>query len=119
MTLVRAESVHLRDTLPPDNPHNRVLRVIDIARYIGVSAAWLRMQTTGNSVYHTMQESRQLELSRFFQGWDQGTLIKARVGNAWQIVNRATLAQMAAAPGSPGKVHQCVIDLQTLGLRVK
>jgi len=120
---VRQESYHLKERLPPDSPHNALLRLSDIARYIGVTRAWLRMMTDGANPSHDMSEERQVELSRFFQAWDRGLLVKARVADEWNIVSRygadSQWSKVARTQGAPGKIHRLTIDLSTLGLKVK
>ena len=120
---VRQESYHLKERLPPDSPHNALLRLSDIARYIGVTRAWLRMMTDGANPSHDMSEERQVELSRFFQAWDRGLLVKARIADEWKIVPRhapdSQWSKVARAQGAPGKIHRLTIDLSTLGLKVK
>ena len=120
---VRQESYHLKERLPPDSPHNALLRLSDIARYIGVTRAWLRMMTDGANPSHDMSEERQVELSRFFQAWDRGLLVKARVADEWNIVSRygadSQWSKASRPQGAPGKIHRLTIDLSTLGLKVK
>jgi hypothetical protein len=65
---------------------------------------------------------RQTALSRFFYGWDQGTLVKARVGDEWRICNRHASLHAHPAPSPPAaprKVITMRIDRETLGLRFK
>jgi hypothetical protein len=102
--VVVAESVHLKWLLPVDNVHNRILRLEDIARYIGVTRDGLRRATTGDSPF-AQSEDMQKNLSRFFKGWDAGHLVKALHDGQWKIVSRyesdPSLAQMAAPARPP------------------
>ena len=120
---IRQEAFHLKEQLPPDNPHNAILRLSDIARYIGVTRAWLRMMSDGANPSHEISEERQVELSRFFQAWDRGLLVKARIADEWKIVPRhapdSQWSKVARSQAPPGKIHRCAIDLSTLGLKVK
>lgn len=108
-----AEGCHLKNNLPPDSPHNAILRLIDIAAYIGHG----RMDA-GYARRH------QRELSLFFKALDHGHLVKARLGDKWQILSRHSghqaLAQMDAAPlaKQPREPLKCKIDLTTLGPRL-
>lgn len=138
---VRQGEEHLKRVLPVDSPHNAILRLADIVAYTQIPYPWLRRQfpdmhrfefpraprpaPKGNekpSDPHEIEE-RQRDLSRFFYGWDQGTLIKARVGNEWRIVGRhSDTHSLGAAPRPPapaGKVIAMQIDRTTLGLRFK
>jgi hypothetical protein len=138
---VRQGEEHLKQVLPVASAHNAILRLADIVAYTGIPYPWLRRQfpdmhrfefpraprpaPKGNekpSDPHEIEE-RQRELSRFFYGWDRGTLIKARVGNEWRIVGRHSDAvPLRAAPretAPPGKMIAMQIDRATLGLRFK
>ena len=113
------QTEHLRRDLPPDNPHNQTLTIRDIAVYIHVPFRMLldtrleeapprcekRCQTINECPkrcrgYDRLQQER---LSRFFSGWDNGTLVKARIAGKWQIVDRshAALAKMDATQRPP------------------
>lgn len=137
---VRQGEEHLKRNLPVDSPHNRILRLRDIVAYTHIPYPWLRRQfpemhrfefpdaprpkPKGNDKPATQHEieERQRELSRFFYGWDRGTIIKTRVGEKWEIVGRHPSLSLDPAPRPPGpadKVHTMRIDRETLGLRFK
>jgi hypothetical protein len=135
LSSVRSGEAHLRTGLPPDNPHNAILRLLDITRYIGVPMnrifEWF---PTMSRVEHRLRdrpapkkakpipEEWQRELSRFFYAWDRGTLKKAQVGGEWQIIGRhQTSPQMDVTPRpqAPPRVLTMRIDLTTLGPRLK
>jgi hypothetical protein len=116
---VRHGEEHLKMQLPVDSPHNSILRLKDIVAYTGIPYPWIRRQfpdmyrfefpdaprpaPKGNEKpmdKHEIEE-RQRELSRFFYGWDLGTLVKARVGHEWKIVNRRQNAASLGAAPSP------------------
>lgn len=137
---VRLGEAHLKRRLPVSSPYNAVLRLIDILNYTGIPYPWilrmfpelLRLEsgmrppapclTDAPADKHEIHE-RQRELSRFFYGWDQGTLVKARIGDEWKIVGRYQDAcSLGAAPrpqAAAGKVISMRIDPATLGLRFK
>lgn len=135
LSQVREGEMHLRTELPADNPHNAILRMRDITRYIGVTPNQLLLwfpfmvrvrhrlrDRPAPTKARPMQEKWQREFSRFFYGWDRGTLIKAQVGGEWQIIGRSSgMAQMAPAPSSqvPHRVHSMRIDVATLGLKLE
>jgi len=83
--------------LPHDSPYAHILRVHDIARYIGVSTRTLLRNACGeNPADFSKTQAR--ELTKFFQGWDSGQLVKALIGTHWRIVERhSPLAQVVAA----------------------
>ena len=60
----------------------------------------------------------QRELSLFFRAWDNGNLVKARIGEKWLIVHRHTgtagVSQVASAPVDRPPIH-CKIDLTAIG----
>ena len=91
---VEAGSAHLKLSLPKDSPHQAVLRVIDIARYIGINNATLRPQMKSAPI----GPERQKELTRFFKAWDAGVLVKALYDGKWQILNRIHGAAPALPP---------------------
>jgi len=131
---IRAGEAHLRAELPPDNPHNAVLRLSDVTRYIGCThnevLMWFPQMPRSRHRLVTrppprkavpLPPERQRDFSRFFHGLDAGTLLKARVGDTWRLVGRyeSGLAQMAPAPGTQARSRQITmtIDRETLGLR--
>lgn len=135
---ISAGEEHLRRVLKPDNPHNQVLRVRDVARYIGTTGELLRVYCPGVGIQFAGRwgERRKFEqakmpakiqrgLSQFFHGWDHGHLVKAKVGEEWKIINRhsghTSLATLDAAPTpSPdARVHTLRIDMTTLGPRLR
>lgn len=135
---VRSGEMHLRTQLPKENPHNAILRIRDITRYTGISLTELyqmfpRMQRIEHRLANTnpppgltRQPPKaahwQREFSRFFFGWDQGTLIKARLGDEWKIVGKyqhQTLAKMDAAPLPQAGPIRMRIDVTALGPRLK
>jgi hypothetical protein len=116
---VWAQSEHLRRDLPADNPHNQVLTIADIASYIEepyrrlldtrleeVPPRCVRGCQSINECpnrcrgYTLLQQER---LSRVLNGWDHGTIVKARMAGRWLIVDRShtSLAQVAAASRPP------------------
>ena len=123
---VRRGEEHLKMILPVDSPYNSILRLRDILAYTQIPYPWVRRQfpemyrfefvgaarpePKGKDKPATAHEihERQRELSRFFYGWDLGTLVKARVGNEWQIVGRyqdaVSLGAKAGAQIAAGKV---------------
>jgi hypothetical protein len=105
-----ADSSHLKSKLPLDSPHNALLRLIDVARYIGGP----RASMDGDAYLKRHQRA----LSLFFKAWDHGNLVKARIGDTWQIIHRHTgttsLAQVAPAPREERPI-QCRIDLSVIG----
>lgn len=117
LQLIHAESAHLVSVLPKDSVHHRVLRLADIARYIGIHQARL-----GDIVRRRpgkVAPALQRDLTRFFRSWDRDMLTKARVDGQWKLVPRhpghghPTLAQMDAPPGSAtrqGPVHEMKVD---------
>jgi hypothetical protein len=135
---VRRAEEHLKQRLPLDSEHNAILRLRDILAYTGIPYEWARRQfpemyrmaspkgaPTGKEKPADKHEigERQRELSRFFYGWDRGTLVKARVGDEWKIVGRYQDAAPLGAPprpqAPPGKVISMRIDPASLGLRFK
>lgn len=128
------QTEHLRKDLPPDNPHNQVVTIRDIAAYIQepfrilldtrleeVPPRCTKRCVTINECpkrcrgYNKLQQMR---LSKFFNGWDHGTLVKAQVAGKWLIVDRshAPLAQMDATPRAPIARR---IELTAAGPRLK
>jgi hypothetical protein len=114
---VRHGEEHLKMNLPVDSTFNSVLRLRDICAYTHIPYPWIRRQfpemyrfefvgaerpePKGKDKPATKYEieERQRELSRFFYGWDLGTLVKARVGHEWKIVNRhQNAASLGGAP---------------------
>jgi hypothetical protein len=137
---VWAQSEHLRRDLPPDNPHNQIVTIRDIAAYIqepfrilldtrleDVPPRCTRGCVTINECskrcrgYNKLQQMR---LSKFFNGWDHGTLVKAQVAGKWLIVDRshvhaagnASLEKVAAASRPPISRR---IELTDQGPRLK
>lgn len=117
---VRRGEEHLKMHLPLDSPHNAILRLRDIVAYTQVEDRWMRdqfpdmyrltMPHSPNCIRRSGEkqrkpidkaqiEDRQRELSRFFYGWDAGTLVKMRVGDGWRIVGRhQNQVPLGAAP---------------------
>jgi hypothetical protein len=136
---VRLGEAHLKTQLPPDSDWNRTLRLKDIIAYTGIPYPWLlrqfpemprlksirdRERKGGDSPVDKHEiEQRQRELSRFFYGWDAGTLIKARIRDEWKIVGRYQDAESLGAPPRPqahaGKVIAMRIDPESLGLKFR
>jgi hypothetical protein len=138
---VRRGEEHLKTRLPRDSEHNRILRLADIVAYTGIPYPWLRRQfpemyrfefpdaprpkPKGHEKPSDKTEiaARQTLLSRFFYGWDQGTLIKARIGNEWTIIGRhsdeVSLGPAPRQEAPAGKMISMRIDRATLGLRFK
>lgn len=135
---ISAGEEHLRRVLKPDNPHNQVLRVRDVARYIGTTGELLRVYCPGVGIQFAGRwgEKRKFEqakmpakiqrgLSQFFHGWDHGHLVKAKVGQEWKIINRysghSSLAALDLAPRPQADARPLTlrIDMATLGLRLK
>jgi hypothetical protein len=119
---IRSESAHLKPWLPPQNKHNAVLRLADVANYIEVSLAWLACVIAETRTEYCMKRELQETLSRFFIAWDRGLLVKARVGDEWKIVHRVPgpgLSPGQRPADTPPPVHKCRIDLATLGLRLE
>lgn len=140
-----AESAHLRKTLPPDSPHNAVLRLSDVARYIRVPALNLQRAISEKpsrhlcrrgcaTLYDCERDSRcdtlagkwQLELSRFFWALDRGNIRKIRVGDEWRIENShkgdGALPQVVPAPlptAATRKPFELRIDLTKLGPKLE
>jgi hypothetical protein len=118
------ETEHLRVQLPKDSPYQSVLRLTDIARYIGIELNTL-VRCGVIAVPRPMTKTEQLGLSRFFHGWDTGALVKAKVHDEWRILNPhscdAPLAQMAATtgPAPHARSIRLKIDVTTLGPRLR
>ena len=135
---VHEGSCHLHPRLPPDSVHNALLTIADIASYLGMRAGWLRIQrknTPPNKCLggcpstdtcravppcRRMDGSLQRKLSAFFTGWDNGDLVKARVGDTWRVLQcrglDPALAQVAAqarqaAAIDPSRVLNMKIDM--------
>jgi hypothetical protein len=136
LSQVREGEAHLRRELPVGNPHNAILRLRDITRYIGATEnqvfLWfptmVRMQhrlrdRPPPTKAAPMPERWQREWSRFFKAYEAGQLVKAQVGGEWQIIGRTdqTLAQVDAAPRpqAHARVIGMRIDMTTLGPRLK
>ena len=140
LSAVRRGEEHLKRQLPVASPHNAILRLLDIVAYTHIPYPWLRRQFPDMHRFefpdaprpkprgkdkpadqHEIEE-RQRELSRFFFAWDQGTLVKARVGDEWRIVNRHSHAlPLGTAPrpvADGGKLITMRIDRATLGLKL-
>ena len=70
-----------------------------------------------------MTEARQHQLSQFFYGWDHGNLVKGCVQGKWRIANRYAggtyMATLGGPKGPPRPPLRCVIDRETLGLKVR
>ena len=107
------ESAHLKIRLEIGNPHNAILRLTDVAAYIGLTNSAIYQFRSGAQ----MTSDRQQQFSRFFWGWDSGNLVKAQTPAGWRIVNRhasgAGLAQMACptGPQAARKAFDLRIDL--------
>jgi hypothetical protein len=136
LSAVREGEAHLRTELPPQNPHNAVLRLSDITRYIATTPNQIFLWfPTMARVRHRLRdrpppakavpipERWQREFSRFFRGWESGNLIKAQVAGEWKIIGRASegMAKMAPTPSAQGPVRSIAmrIDMTTLGPRLK
>src|ERR1700681_3316820 len=87
MSTLGREAAHLNPRLPLDSPWNAVLRRVDVQRYIGVQ--W----------YRGFTRKYQRELTILFRRWDRGELVKARIGERWQIVHRYETSPLASSPG--------------------
>jgi hypothetical protein len=110
---------HLRCTLELDSPHNQVLRLKDIARYSHIGESLLyAMRFSEPPRSRTIDPEAQEALSRFFQGWDSGRLVKARTVTGWYVINSA-LAQVAAATREKRPDIGCRIELTAAGPRLK
>jgi hypothetical protein len=134
---VRRGEEHLKTRLPVESAYNTILRLADIVAYTSIPYPWIRRQfpemyrmesvrvrgvnQTDKPANKTEIEERQRELSRFFHGWDLGTLVKAKVHGEWKIVNRyqnevplgtATRAQANA------RMINMTIDPKTLAIRI-
>jgi hypothetical protein len=138
---VRRGEEHLKKDLPPDSSFNAILRLRDILAYTAIPYPWIRRQfpemyrfefvgaarpePKGKDKPATKHEihERQRELSRFFYGWDKGTLVKARVGDEWKIVGKYQDAtSLGGAPGPQahaGKMIAMRIDPNTVRLTFK
>jgi hypothetical protein len=136
LSQIRQGEAHLRAELPVDNPHNAILRLSDVTRYIGVRPnevfLWFPDMLR---VTHRLRDrpppkkavplppARQQDFSRFFRGWDAGTIVKARVGQDWRLVGRhepgVEKVASAQSPQAPSRVLTMRIDPATLGLRFK
>jgi hypothetical protein len=134
LSQVREGEAHLRTELPVDSPHNAILRLTDITRYIGVRPnevfLWFPEMTRVThrlrdrpppTKAQTLPPERQRDFSRFFHGWDAGTLIKARVGEQWRLVGRYESGMAPLAPEARAQARSrtltMTIDPATLGLR--
>lgn len=136
---IRRGEEHLKHILPLDSEHNAILRLKDILAYTGIPYPWVRRQFPEMHRFdfpsaprpkpqgkdkpadqHEIEE-RQRELSRFFYGWDHGTLVKVRVHDRWAIINRhgVSLDTPAPPPAPAGKMISMRIDPESLGLRFK
>jgi hypothetical protein len=133
---VRAGEAHLRTELPVDNPHNAILRLADITRYIGVhpNEVWLWFPEMLRYRHRLVTRpapkkpvplpcARQHDFSRFFKAWDAGVIVKARIGDEWRIVARHREDPLslgaAARAQAPARLIEMKIDRETLGLRLK
>jgi hypothetical protein len=135
LSQIRDGEAHLRTELPLDNPHNAVLRLFDVTRYIGVRPnevfLWFPTMTR---VKHRLRDrpppkkalpipaERQREFSRFFNAWDRGMLVKARIADEWRIVSRhQDASSLGAAPGPqvPPRMIDMSIDPATGRLKFK
>lgn len=113
------QSEHIKRNLPPENPYNQVVTIADIAAYIRepyrilldtrleevpprCTKGCISLQECPKRCrgYTQLQQTR---LSKFFNGWDHGTLVKAQVAGKWLIVDRshAPLAQVDASQRAP------------------
>lgn len=131
-------SSHLKARLPVDSPHNALLTINDIAVFTAQHCGWLRQQRLSTPpdkcqagcriveecratpTCRRMDACLQVKLSAFFQGWDDGSLLKARVGDTWCVCAREhlnpALAKMAAAQRAqvevnPSRVLNMKIDM--------
>ena len=137
LSQVRDGEAHLRTELPLDNPHNAILRLTDVTRYIGVRPnevfLWFPQMRRNVLMYGTksrpppkkavpLPPERQREFSRFFTAWDSGLLLKARIGDEWRILSRhpheLPLGPAPGPPTPPRTIHM-TIDRKTLGLKFK
>src|SRR6266404_7108544 len=143
---IHESTCHLRLRLPVENPYNKTVTLQDIARYVGASSRYLRhiwpetpparctfecpsVQTCRKTPpCRNIQAYLQKRLTDFFRGFDAGRIVKARVGETWQLVDRrasvmgdSPLAQVAAAQGTSLQTRTITgrIDLTVLGPRLK
>jgi len=128
---------HLKERLPPDSPHNTILRFRDVAEYLRVKISWLRyvrLQETPPGCpwacptcdacrvgppCRRMDPCLQRQLSNFFRDWDNGRLTKVRHDDAWFIVRvsdaRAGLAQMASQARAHAQARQLNMKIDLSG----
>lgn len=145
---VLKDTDHLKNKLPPDNPHNQLLKFTDICRYVDFRvSSWIRWAIKeephkncrfscssldfcrANPHCKPLDEKLLRKLSDFFKDWDAGLLVKARVNGKWGIYRKGTspvchtpLAQMAAETIPEAHTRPQIemrIDLTTLGLKIK
>jgi hypothetical protein len=135
LSAIRQGEAHLRNELDLDNPHNAVLRLRDLARYIGVTIneVWLWFPDMWRSTHRLVTRpapkkairlplERQRAFSNFFHAWDRGLIVKARVGDEWRICHRhqdESSLGATARPQADTRVITMKIDRDTLGLRFK
>lgn len=120
--------------MPPENPHNQSVTIRDIAAHIREPYRILldtRLEEAPNRCtrkcatinecpnrcrgYTQLQQER---LSKFFQGWDRGTYVKAQVAGRWLIVDRShTALEKVAAAQRPQITRR--IELTPQGPRLK
>ena len=137
---IYAASQHLTSRkIPPDNPHNAIITLGDIAAYIREPKKWVmyhRQSTTPKNcpwacpssdacrlspTCRRMDAYLQRKLSGVLVGLKDGRLVKARFGDLWFIARRAdidpALAQMAAQARaqSQGRSLEMKIDLTAPG----
>lgn len=133
---------HLRSRLPAESPHNCILRVSDVERYIGLTHRAVlgpfcvdappkacNLGCASVDVCRGRQRCRnitpeiQRKLSEFFMSWERGELVKANLGGTWRVAHArdAALAQMAAPAleKAPARGVPMSIDLTQLGPRLK
>lgn len=137
---VIAGACHLRGRLPPENPHNCILRLSDVERYIGLTHRCVlgpfcvdappkacQLGCASVDVCRARQRCRnitpeiQRKLSEFFMSWERGDLLKANIGGTWRVLpaRDAALAQMAAPALEKAPARRMSIDLTQLGPRLK
>ena len=116
---VKEDARHLRRDLPVDSPHNSVLRLQDIARYIG----WPIHRLYDRAGWRLTNTDRR-KLAAVFQQLNKGRLVKRRVGDEWKLVPTEgpaseALAKMVASPGpkadAPAKTLTMRIDPLVIG----
>lgn len=89
VAVVREESIHLVNKLPPDSVHNKILRLADLDRYVGLPPSSMSHFVSEKSRDRVarLTEENQRDLSRFFWAWDNGRLVKGKTAQGWRIVS--------------------------------